>query len=78
MSGHTVSLTTRRTVRKMPPKGKKKQQTPTPPPSPKTPTKPKQTKDEVKLKEYLDEEVYTETEEDKREWERMEREANKK
>jgi DNA invertase Pin-like site-specific DNA recombinase len=36
-------------------------------------TKPKQTKDEVKLKEYLDEE----TEEDKREWERMEREANK-
>ena len=41
-------------------------------------TKPKQTKDEVKLKEYLDEEVYTETEEDKREWERMEREANKK
>ena len=41
-------------------------------------TKPKQTKDEVKLKEYLDEEVYNETEEDKREWERMEREANKK
>ena len=41
-------------------------------------TKPKQTKDEVKLKEYLDEEVYIETEEDKREWERMEREANKK
>ena len=41
-------------------------------------TKPKQTKDEVKLKEYLDEEVYTETEEEKREWERMEREANKK
>ena len=41
-------------------------------------TKPKQTKDEVKLKEYLNEEVYTETEEDKREWERMEREANKK
>ena len=41
-------------------------------------TKPKQTKYEVKLKEYLDEEVYTETEEEKREWERMEREANKK
>ena len=41
-------------------------------------TKPKQTKDEVKLKEYLNEDNYNETEEDKREWERMEREANKK
>lgn len=41
-------------------------------------TKPKQTKDEVKLKEYLNDDNYIETAEERAEWERMEREANKK
>ena len=42
-------------------------------------TKPKQTKDEVKLKEYLKEdEPYSETEEERAEWERMIKEENKR
>jgi DNA invertase Pin-like site-specific DNA recombinase len=40
-------------------------------------TKPKQAKDEIKLKEYLKENVEEETAEERAEWVRMEREQNK-